>query len=374
MNKEVLKVFFKPLTWFNKAIKKDEKLIFFYTNLGFRDNVKAFYDYLIRKNYNDDYRIVVSSNDYEKYIESAPTNVTFVGNKQGIKYFLKSKYAFYCFGKYPIKPSKNQTVVNLWHGTPLKKIGNLEKGLEKIDYNFFTIVIASSPLYKPIMAKIFGCNEEQVQILGNPRNDELFIPNKKEDELLKKPNEKLILWLPTYREYNDDYIVSVLKKTQIEELNSKLKKSNIKMIIKMHPLQKADAYKEKHSNIKFMTQKALEKKGLSVYALLRNADALITDYSSAYFDYMLLNRPIAFTVEDIEEYRKKRGFVFDNPFEYMPGEKINSYEDLEKYVVNVAEDNDVFAAERERVNMIINSYNDGESCQRVEKKVFGGIK
>ena len=63
----------------------------------------------------------------------------------------------------------------------------------------------------------------------------------------------------------------------------------------------------------------------------------------------------------------KRGFVFDNPFEYMPGEKINSYEDLEKYVVNVAEDNDVFAAERERVNMIINSYNDGESCQRVEK-------
>ena len=52
---------------------------------------------------------------------------------------------------------------------------------------------------------------------------------------------------------------------------------------------------------------------------------------------MLLNRPIAFTVEDIEEYRKKRGFVFDNPFEYMPGEKINSYEDLEKYVVNVAE-------------------------------------
>jgi len=29
MNKEVLKVFFKPLTWFNKAIKKDEKLILF---------------------------------------------------------------------------------------------------------------------------------------------------------------------------------------------------------------------------------------------------------------------------------------------------------------------------------------------------------
>ena len=321
--------------------------------------------YLIRKNYNDDYRIVVSSNDYEKYIESAPTNVTFVGNKQGIKYFLKSKYAFYCFGKYPIKPSKNQTVVNLWHGTPLKKIGNLEKGLEKIDYNFFTIVAASSPLYKPIMAKIFGCNEEQVQILGNPRNDELFIPNKKEDELLKKPNEKLILWLPTYREYNDDYIVSVLKKTQIEELNSKLKKSNIKMVIKMHPLQKADAYKEKHSNIKFMTQKALEKKGLSVYALLRNADALITDYSSAYFDYMLLNRPIGFAVEDMEKYKNKRGFIFDNPKEYMPGPEIRNLSDIEEFIENIVSGNDLYKEARESVNDKINYYKDGNCCKRV---------
>ena len=54
----------------------------------------------------------------------------------------------------------------------------------------------------------------------------------------------------------------------------------------------------------------------------------------------------------------------------MPGEKINSYGDPEKYVVNVAEDNHVFAAERERVNMIINSYNDGGSCQQSGKESF----
>ena len=47
MKKEILKVAFKPLTFANKIIKKDERLIFFYSNLGFRDNVKAFYDYLI---------------------------------------------------------------------------------------------------------------------------------------------------------------------------------------------------------------------------------------------------------------------------------------------------------------------------------------
>lgn len=371
MNKEILKIAFKPLTLVNQWIKKDENLIFFYSNLGFRDNVKAFYDYLIAQNYNEKYKIVVSINDVEDYVHDAPHNVVFVGNKQGIKYFLKAKYAFYCFGKYPIKPAKNQMVVNLWHGTPLKKIGNLEKGLEKVDYNFFTIVAASSPLYKPIMAKIFGCDESQVVILGNPRNDELFVENKVLDKVIEKGAEKVILWLPTYREYDDDYVVSLLKKEQLVELNEKLCREHCRLIIKLHPLQTASVKGAGYSNIEFATQKDLNKKGISVYALLRRADALITDYSSVYFDYMLLNRPIAFTVDDIEEYGNKRGFVFDNPYAYMPGMKLHSYEDLECYIADVINGKDSFAPERERVNMEINSYNDGYSSRRVEERVFG---
>ena len=104
MKKAILRVFFKPLTIINRIKKKDEKLIFFYSNLGFRDNVKAFYDYLIENNYNEQFKIVVSINDWEQYVKRAPKNVTFINNKQGIKWFMKAKYAFYCFGKYPIKP------------------------------------------------------------------------------------------------------------------------------------------------------------------------------------------------------------------------------------------------------------------------------
>lgn len=371
MNKEILKVAFKPLTLANKCIKKDEKLIFFYSNLGFRDNVKAFYDYLIAQKYNEQYKIVVSINEVEEYIDSAPKNVTFVGNKQGIKYFLKAKYAFYCFGKYPIKPAKSQMVVNLWHGTPLKKIGNLESGLENIDYNFFTTVVASSPMYKPIMAKIFGCSEDQVIIVGNPRNDELFIDDKKTDEAIAQGADKVILWLPTYREYDEDYVVSLLKKDQLESLNNKLREVNCRLIIKLHPLQTASVQNAGYSNIVFATQKDLNNKKISVYALLRRADALITDYSSVYFDYMLLDRPIAFTVDDIEEYGKKRGFVFENPYKFMPGMKLTSYEDLECYIDNVVQGKDEYAVVRERVNMEINSYNDGNSCRRLEEKIFG---
>ena len=59
MKKAILRVFFKPLTIINRIKKKDEKLIFFYSNLGFRDNVKAFYDYLIENNYNEDGSVTV---------------------------------------------------------------------------------------------------------------------------------------------------------------------------------------------------------------------------------------------------------------------------------------------------------------------------
>lgn len=304
MNKNVLRLFFKPLTILNKFTAKDSRLIFFYSNLGFRDNVKAMYDYLIEEKFNMGYKFVVSINDYEDYKDNAPENVTFVNNKEGIKYFMKAKYAFYCFGKYPIKPSKKQTVVNLWHGMPLKKIGNMESGLEKIDYNFFTDIVSTSELFNPILMKSFNCNEKQVIITGQPRNDEMFKENPIMDSAVRRGADKVILWLPTYRNEEKDFPTPVLTERQALELNEMLKLRNAKLIVKIHPLQKLSGEMKKYSYIEFVTQEQLNKSEMTVYSLLRAADALITDYSSVYFDFMMLDRPIGFTVDDIVEYKK----------------------------------------------------------------------
>lgn len=365
MKKAILRVFFKPLTIINRIKKKDEKLIFFYSNLGFRDNVKAFYDYLIENNYNEQFKIVVSINDWEQYVKRAPKNVTFINNKQGIKWFMNAKYAFYCFGKYPIKPSKKQTVINLWHGTPLKRIGHLEKGCENIDYDFFSKVLTSAPMYKPIMADIFGCTENRVEVMGNPRNDEMFKKDRIKDYYIKGGAGKLILWLPTYREYDEGFIISILNKDELNSLNTYLMDNNIKMIVKLHPLQTADTQGIELSHIKFITQDELNRSDMTVYTLLRNADGLITDYSSVYFDYMLLNRPIGFAVEDMEKYKNKRGFIFDNPKEYMPGPEIRNLSDIEEFIENIVSGNDLYKEARESVNNKINYYKDGNCCKRV---------
>ena len=365
IKKSFLKICFKPLTLLNIIKKKDERLIFFYSNLGFRDNVRAFYNYLIEQGYNEKYHFVVSINDYEKYRFNAPKHVKFVSNKEGIKYFMKSKYAFYCFGKYPIKPAKTQMVVNLWHGTPLKRIGNLEQGCEQIDYHFFTKVVASSPMYQPIMADIFGCEEEDVDVLGNPRNDEMFKKNNILDTAIKRGSSRLVVWLPTYREYKNDMFVPLLNDSDLDELNGFLKLKNWRMIIKLHPLQEATLRDMKYSHIDIYNEKQLVENDMSVYTILRNADALLTDYSSVMFDYLMLDRPIGFITEDFDEYKNNRGFIFKNPEEFMPGPKLTSLEKIKNFLSSVDYGIDNYKEERKTVNSMVNTYVDGRSAKRI---------
>lgn len=365
MKKSLLKICFIPLSWWNKIKRKQDNLIFFYSNLGFRDNVRALYDYMIENNYNDEMEFVVSINEWEKYAKNAPKNVTFVSTKGGIKHFLRARYAFYCFGKYPIKPAKTQTVINLWHGTPLKRIGNLESGKEKVNYHYFTNVVTASSSYKSIMSRIFSCDRSEVDVLGNPRNDEMFEKNDITDKSIRLGAKKLIVWLPTYREYDDSFFVSVLKEGQMDELNRYLKQQECRMIIKLHPMQKLPDMKLKFSNINIYSDDDLLDHGMTVYTLLRNADGLITDYSSVYFDFLLMDKPIGFAVDDLDEYKNKRGLIFDNPEEYMPGPMIKSLEDIEQFINMLVFEVDNYRMERERVNNMVNDFQDGMSSQRI---------
>lgn len=152
--------------------------------------------------------------------------------------------------------------------------------------------------------KSFNCNEKQVIITGQPRNDEMFKENPIMDGAVRRGADKVILWLPTYRNEEKDFPTPVLTERQALELNEMLKLRNAKLIVKIHPLQKLSGEMKKYSYIEFVTQEQLNKSEMTVYSLLRAADALITDYSSVYFDFMMLDRPIGFTVDDIEEYKK----------------------------------------------------------------------
>ena len=162
----------------NRLIKKDKESIFIYSNLGFRDNIKAIFDYLIENKYNSEFRITVSLNNYEEYEKTYQNlnipNIKFVSNLKGVFSFFRCKYCFYCFGKYPIKPAPGQVVFNLWHGMPLKRIGNMVKGCEKVNYNYFTHLLCTSEFFRDIMKKSFNCSDNEIVICGQPRTDNML--------------------------------------------------------------------------------------------------------------------------------------------------------------------------------------------------------
>ncbi len=372
-NKKILKALLAPASLLNKIIKKSPKRLFFYSNLGFRDNVKALYDYCIKEKLNSEYKITVATDEYKRFKEDAPENVKFTGLKRGIFYFLVSKYCFYSFGKYPIKPSRCQCVVNLWHGMPLKGIGALEKGNEDEEQNFFSFIIATSPFFAEVMKKAFKAKDEQVIITPQPRCDDFLIKTDKPEFL--KGYDKIILWLPTFmssvrlNKTDGEYgSIGPFDTELLKKLSIYLKGQNILLIIKPHPMDSIKIPKEATPNVLYINEMQTEQNG-GLYKLLCHTDALITDFSSIYFDYLLLDRQIAFACPDIEKYKQSRGFAFENPQRLMPGEKIESIDDLLGFLKAVSNGEDRFFEQRRACNEICNSYKNISGAQLILNKI-----
>ncbi len=366
--RSLLKKLAAPLTLVNKLVPKDKKLILIYSNLGFRDNAKALYDHLTEQGYNSKYKIVCSCCDHREWKAQAPENVKFIGTRGALRRFFRCSYMFYSFGKFPVKPTKKQTVVNLWHGMPLKSVAALEKGVKFDGKCYFDYTIATSPFFSEVMQRCFGVSEDKVLLTGQPRDDKLFVKDTR--------RKKLILWLPTYRSSrrlgsenarleNETGLPLIETEEQLRELDDMLGECGYKLLIKHHPMQDNVNGIKGLKNVMHTSQRALEHQGMDIYDLMKRSTALITDYSSVYFDYLLLDRPIGFTLDDIDRYADERGFTVDDPEVLMAGRKLRSFDDLVSFVVSAAEGKDGFASERQSVNELVNSCQAGNASERI---------
>ena len=355
---------FPLLSALNKTVKKDKNVIFIYcANNRLADNSYVLYKYLMDNGYDAKYKIVVGGAENE--VPDAD-RASFIGRKKCIMQYMKSGHVFYSQGKIPIKPSKNQCVINMWHGTPLKKIAKLSN-LNNGEEFFFTYLCASSEMIKHIMAKAFGCPEENVFINGEPKSDLLF-------QQKAERKRKLIVWTPTFRQseflgYNNSSntdLLPLFSNEQWDSLNNKLTDLDLDMIVKLHAGQDLHGfYFKEFSNLKIYSDKAFAGDGLELWSLLSQSDALMTDYSSVYLNYLLVNRPICFVVPDMDEYAESRGFVFDDPIKYMPGKIVKDADSFFEFLEDFRNGHDDFEEQRVQVNDVINYYKDGNCCRRV---------
>ena len=382
ITRKILVLFTHFLSVLNIVIPKNSKKILFYDSARefLDDNTEALYSWLKNNKYDKKYKFIVcvpKEKKRNKFLSYCPT-----GAIKGVLAFLTSKYVFFSFGDFRIRPSKSQIVINQWHGTGTKKGGKLlnDDGYKKERLDNFTYLLVSSESCAPVMAKQFGCSKTKLLIMGSARNDYLF--SKRETLSLlgidKSKYNKVILWMPTFRVSNDnrfhdgiiygETMLPILYSYQdLKELNSFLEHIGVLLVIKVHPLAQLKVGLLK--NIIVLKNEDIISKWVRLYEFVKEFDALITDYSSVFPDFLLLDRPIGFTMDDYEDYEKMRGFFFDNFKDYMPGHHMYNIDDIHKFVTDLVNGIDEYKEERKRVLPIFWKYTDGNNCKRLAKKI-----
>jgi CDP-glycerol glycerophosphotransferase (TagB/SpsB family) len=116
-----------------------------------------------------------------------------------------------------------------------------------------------------------------------------------------------------------------------KELNEFGKKNNIKFIIKMHPFVaeqiREDLAKHQKEDYKF-TNLIVYPANMDIYPILKYSDMLLADYSSVYFDYLFLDKPIVFFPYDFEKWVKSEKGTRIDYFKYSPGDKYYNVNEL----------------------------------------------
>ena len=98
---------------------------------------------------------------------------------------------------------------------------------------------------------------------------------------------------------------------------------------------------------------------------MSKTDILITDYSSVYFDFLLLDRPVIFTPFDIKEYINKDRQLYYDYDKVTPGPRCNNWNEVLIELDKILRGEDGYKKERQQINDYFNKYKDANSSKRV---------
>jgi CDP-glycerol glycerophosphotransferase (TagB/SpsB family) len=243
---------------------------------------------------------------------------------------LTAELTFFTHGMYTAStPPANRLSVNLWHGDGPKLLRDTELVRS-------TVTVSGSALWSRYKQEVFDVDPDGLAVVGNPRVDQFaeVLPDNASAALGLRPGRLRVLWMPTYREARGPRArawadahqltssVSVLTFTR--ELADAADALGVDLVIKPHPLD-VDSYGA--LDVRVVTDAQLEEAGMSLYQVLGQCDALISDVSSVWVDFLALDRPVAFYIPDLDELQTRRGLNVDDLEGLLPGVRLRDPED-----------------------------------------------
>lgn len=338
------------------------------------DNTKPVFDELLRRGFNNKYKLVWVCSDARQSFP-AYKNVYYLYPKASrldkLRWgwaVLRAKGAVSC--NEFLSPSKpNAVSFYLSHGTTVKDVGHYYIPPKRLQ-----LFLGASEESADVLAKLFKIPREQVVGLGFPRNDVLsqepldlhpFFP--------EREFERLIVWYPTFRQHMEGWktgaphaLPVIWDEQRAEALNACARACRVLIVVKPHFVQDVSVIKKLNlSHLVFIDDSFFIKNKLSSYRFVGSCDAMLTDYSSIYYDFTLCDKPIGLTWEDYEEYAQNPGFAVDMADVMKGGEKIYTLDELKAFVRSVAAGEDRLKAERREIRDRFNISTDGKNTQRV---------
>lgn len=370
------------LTRFIESLfKKDKRLLtIFFTEKNFADNSRYFLEYL-ESDINHDYkvRILVQSRSLFHSISKEYPKITFYSKSlSGLRLFLRTKNIVISHGSdttyfFPyILDVNSKNIINLWHGIPLKRLSLQVKGIRKSKsrnrFQKYSSICAASTFEQYLLASCFDMHIDDVWVSGTPRNDYLISPN---DELLKEYdylNKKVILYAPTWREYGDRSSFFPFVDKDLERLNTFLETQDAYLLLRGHREEMERIMENYGEKLLSRILPAHQEIFPDAQRLLAHVDVLVTDYSSIYLDFLLLDKPIVFIPYDIDEYQSYRGFLFDYE-SHTPGDKVGSQSEFIESLDRALNQPESKASERAKMKDLFHTHQDGKSSQRIVAQI-----
>lgn len=352
----------------------------------FAGNPKHLFEYCIRDGYLDSYWLTKNRSLYRAMRTRFGKHALYAISLRAVYILWKCRFVFIAGGAkvatpYPIT-TKRKIIINLWHGAAVKKIGyerdekpsdqdsERDKLIEWETTLDFTHIIVSSPRESDIVTRRFRLEPDRIWVTGLPRNDQLLKGRGGRRPDLLPPGKKIVLYAPTWRDTWGTAPPLPLPDLEIGQLEEVLSDHDAALLIRPHPKeveqleQEASAIVAKSKNILFPSPEDLP----DTNTLLPHVDVLVTDYSSIFVDFLLLDRPIIFVPHDYEEYTKNRGLAWDYWAE-APGPTTTAPDDFLRQLRSSFEDPSRFSMERMGATKAFHGFTEGSASARIVRKI-----
>lgn len=372
--------------------KIDNKTILFeaFGGRNYTCSPKAIYEKMLDMPEFKDYQFVwafIEPNNH-KIKEDERTQIIKSKSKEYYKYCATAKYWIVnsIMPEY-ITKKKNQVYVQCWHGTPLKKLRydieatgavlNSIKEIRKrndIDAKRFDYFLSPSKYCTEKFTSAFNLKalgKENIIIeKGYPRNDFLF--NKTQEDIIKIKNKigipldkKVIFYLPTFRDNQHTSGVGYTYKMELD-LDRFKEKFADKYVLLFSPHYFIANSIDLNKYEGFVINVARYDEINELYLV---SDIIMTDYSSVFFDFANLRKPMLFYMYDYEIYQGQlRDFYIS--LDELPGPIAKNQDELEMYLENIEEEFNKNKEKYKKFNEKYNYLDDGNASERVIKEIF----